>query len=240
MIYSGSGSGSGSCKKFRIHNTACKGNLQQQFLDWRYSQLCWYFFDPALWTFAPLPYCLDQLSPFPVWISIRYIYTYTVCWGGVGGVWGYVPQTDKHLSQSPFTGQFFRWWHFAMPSLRLSFYGLLLLYKKIHTAQNVWLEKRRFLAGRERCRLHSHSFIFKIKILKMQQFCCSIFQPLLVIFCQTSATNFFCHFIFFRHFWAFWPKFLPPCSNSIFRGGRCKYFGHIFHKWAEYKICGSI
>jgi hypothetical protein len=26
--------------------------------------------------------------------------------GGGGGVWGSVPQTEKHLLQSPFTGQF--------------------------------------------------------------------------------------------------------------------------------------
>jgi hypothetical protein len=31
------------------------------------------------------------------------VYTYTVCEGG--GVWGSGPQTDKHLPQSPFTGQ---------------------------------------------------------------------------------------------------------------------------------------
>jgi hypothetical protein len=36
-------------------------------------------------------------------------YTYTVCrgwWGG--GLWGSETQTDKHLPQSPFPGQFFR------------------------------------------------------------------------------------------------------------------------------------
>jgi hypothetical protein len=26
------------------------------------------------------------------------------------------PQTDKHLSQNPFAGHFFRWRHFALPS----------------------------------------------------------------------------------------------------------------------------
>ncbi len=34
------------------------------------------------------------------------VYTYTVCKGG-GGVWSSEPQTDKHLPQRPFTGQFF-------------------------------------------------------------------------------------------------------------------------------------
>ncbi len=36
-----------------------------------------------------------------------------------GGVWGSEPQTDNHLPQSPFTGQFFRWRHFALPSMSL-------------------------------------------------------------------------------------------------------------------------
>ncbi len=41
----------------------------------------------------------------------------TACKGvGGGGVWGSVPQTDKHLAQSPFTGKFF-----ALPSMSLSF-----------------------------------------------------------------------------------------------------------------------
>ncbi len=62
----------------------------------------------------------------------------------------------------------------------------------------------------------------------MQQFCSTIFLPLLVIFSQTSATSFSCHFIFFRHFCAFRQKFLPPCSNGILWRGRCKNFGNIF------------
>jgi hypothetical protein len=30
-----------------------------------------------------------------------------------------VKNSDKHLPQSPFTGQFFRWWHFALVSIKL-------------------------------------------------------------------------------------------------------------------------
>ncbi len=41
-----------------------------------------------------------------LWISTITVYTYTVC---EGTVWGSGPQTDKHLPQSPFTGQLFRW-----------------------------------------------------------------------------------------------------------------------------------
>jgi hypothetical protein len=33
------------------------------------------------------------------------LYTYSVC---KGGVWGSGPQTEKHLPQSPFTGEFFQ------------------------------------------------------------------------------------------------------------------------------------
>ncbi len=44
-----------------------------EYIDWRYSQSCWYF-RPALWTIAPLTLFLVSSSPppspFPVWISI--------------------------------------------------------------------------------------------------------------------------------------------------------------------------
>jgi hypothetical protein len=39
-----------------------------------------------------------------------------------GGVWGSWPQTDKNLSQSPFTGKFFRWRHFSLLLRVLSFF----------------------------------------------------------------------------------------------------------------------
>ncbi len=42
---------------------------------------------------------------------------YTVCKGG--GILGSGPQTDKHLAQSPFIGQFFRLRHFPLPSMSL-------------------------------------------------------------------------------------------------------------------------
>ncbi len=52
---------------------------------------------PSLWFISPpspLP-CVNQYT----------VYTYPVC---KGGLWGSVPQTDKHLPQSPCTGHFFR------------------------------------------------------------------------------------------------------------------------------------
>jgi hypothetical protein len=50
----------------------------------------------------------DLLSPLPsLWFNFpprankSTVYTYTVCKGAGGGVLGSVPQTDKHLPQSP-------------------------------------------------------------------------------------------------------------------------------------------
>jgi hypothetical protein len=52
-------------------------------------------------------------------LCINILYTRIVCVRG--GVWGSVPQTDKHLRQNPFICQFFRWRHFALPSMSLIF-----------------------------------------------------------------------------------------------------------------------
>ncbi len=64
-----------------------------EFIDWRYSQSCWYF-RPALWTVDSLTLSLVNFSPPPPPLPCvnKYIlYTRT--------------QTDKtHLPQSPFTG----------------------------------------------------------------------------------------------------------------------------------------
>ncbi len=58
-------------------------------------------------------------STLPLPLCEKYtVYTYTVC---KRGIWGSGPQTVKHLPQSPFTGQFFRWRHFALPSMSLIF-----------------------------------------------------------------------------------------------------------------------
>ncbi len=64
-------------------------------------------FEPALWVVGPLTLSLVQLSPPPPlhYVKKYTVYTYTVCKGR--GIWVSGPQTDKHLPQSPFTGQFF-------------------------------------------------------------------------------------------------------------------------------------
>jgi hypothetical protein len=83
-----------------------------KFIDWRYSQPCWYF-RPLLRTSAPLTFSMVHLhpppSPFPCVNKYRptEVCVHTVCNGGGGGDRG--PQTDKHLpSPSTFTSQFLR------------------------------------------------------------------------------------------------------------------------------------
>ncbi len=126
------------------------GICLSEFIDWRYSQSCWYFWPSFVnccssnifsgSTLLPSPFtCVNKYtivaggSPgrnLPTWILINLrisvysqppscslfshdikrarLYTHTVYtvrkWGEV---WVSGPQTDKHLLQSPFTGQFF-------------------------------------------------------------------------------------------------------------------------------------
>ncbi len=58
-----------------------------EFIDWRYSQSCWYF-RTLLWTSAPLTFSLvhlPPLPPFPVWISTQgYVFIQCVTRGGEG------------------------------------------------------------------------------------------------------------------------------------------------------------
>ncbi len=72
-----------------------------QFMDWRYSQSCWYF-RPLLWTSAPLTFSLVHLPShlFPQG------YVFIQCITGWEG--DRRPQTDKHLPSISFSGQFLR------------------------------------------------------------------------------------------------------------------------------------
>jgi hypothetical protein len=99
-----------------LKKITCKGTLRQVFSRIytmeSVSQSLWTgghigIFDPATRTVAPHPFSLVQLPPAPpfhVSISILSTYTYSVC---KMGVWGSGPQADRHLPQSPFTGNFF-------------------------------------------------------------------------------------------------------------------------------------
>ncbi len=51
-----------------------------EFIDWRYSQSCWYFW-PLLWSSAPLSFSLVDLPPPPPCVNS----IYTVCNRGEGG-----------------------------------------------------------------------------------------------------------------------------------------------------------
>jgi hypothetical protein len=106
-------------KKIDLQKNFASGVLSEfKFIDWRYSQSCWYFLPSFLNCCPSRLLSGSTLAPPPSqWIST--VYSVTVCKGG--GVWGSGPQTDNHLPQSPFTGQFFTWRHFALPSMSLIF-----------------------------------------------------------------------------------------------------------------------
>jgi hypothetical protein len=95
------------------------GRCLSEIIDWR----CWYvgIFDQALWTVAPLPFSLVQLSP----SSLSFVNKYCILYAHIlcvrGGVWGSGPQTEKQPPQSPLADQFFRRRHFAMFPISLIF-----------------------------------------------------------------------------------------------------------------------
>jgi hypothetical protein len=64
-------------------------------------------FDPALWAVASQTFSLVPPPPPPSLCEDCILYTRIQCIRGGGVVWGSGPQTDKHLSQSNFTGNFF-------------------------------------------------------------------------------------------------------------------------------------
>ncbi len=100
----------------------CKGTLRQVLIRvYRLeieSVMLVFIFTTQLGELLLSPLSLVQLSPLPPFpVRITKLSTRIQC---VRGVWGSGPQTDKHLPQSPFTGQFFIWRHFASPSMSLS------------------------------------------------------------------------------------------------------------------------
>ncbi len=74
-------------------------------LEIAYMQSCRYF--RPNFVISTLPFFLVQLSPPLPCVNKYTVYTYTVQCVKGGRLWGSRPQTDKHLPQSPFTGQFF-------------------------------------------------------------------------------------------------------------------------------------
>ncbi len=111
-----------SLKKNR-HVKWLSGRFLTEFIDWRYSQSCWYF-PPSFvnccpsnlsGSLSPLT-CLNKYTLY----TILHIYCTVQCEGGGYGILG-LARTDNHLPQSPCTGQLFRWRHFALSSVSLIF-----------------------------------------------------------------------------------------------------------------------
>jgi hypothetical protein len=120
------------------HGLTCKGTLRQVFIRvyrLRYSQSCWYF-RPSFVSYCPSNHLsLFHLPPpfsvskYRQWVDGRG----WGCWVVLETIFCRFwpdseptklldhPQTDKHLPQSPFTGKFFRWRHFALFSISLIF-----------------------------------------------------------------------------------------------------------------------
>ncbi len=96
------------------------GRCLSKFIDWRYSQSCWYF-RPSLWTVAPLTFSLVQLSPplLPLLCVNKYtVCTYTVCKGGGYGVLR--PREINNCRKVPIHVKIiFRLRHFALSSMSL-------------------------------------------------------------------------------------------------------------------------
>jgi|688.fasta_scaffold343733_1 hypothetical protein len=76
---------------------------------------------------------LCELLPlFPsLWFTLptSCVKKYTVLYARIqrvkGGIWDSRPQTDKHLPQSPFTGQVFQMTIFSLPSMSLIYLRLV-------------------------------------------------------------------------------------------------------------------
>jgi hypothetical protein len=76
------------CRHQKMTYKGTCGMCLPKFIDWRYSQSCWYFY-PALWTVAPPTFSLVQLPPPPfplscVKVHVQHIQT-VYGWRGWGG-----------------------------------------------------------------------------------------------------------------------------------------------------------
>jgi hypothetical protein len=115
----------GKCRHLKIFwpEKGLCGRCLSEFIDWRCSQSCWYF-RPELWTVALLTFSLVQLHPpahFPVWISILYTRIHCVRGGGYGALGFRQVNTCCKVSLQI---NFFRWRHFALPSMSIIFLRL--------------------------------------------------------------------------------------------------------------------
>ncbi len=97
-----------------LKKSTCKGTLRKMFIKVHGLIRCWYF-RPSFVNCCPSNLLSGSTVPPPLSCMNKYtVYTYTVCKGGGRGS---RPQTDNHLPQSPFTGQFFWWRHLWVDSI---------------------------------------------------------------------------------------------------------------------------
>ena len=89
-----------------------------------------YFLDPALWSVAPLPFSLVQLSPPfpPPCVNKCTLYTYIVCIQGGYGVLGL--RQINTCRKVPLQGNYLRRRHFALPSMSLIFLWVNVMVQK--------------------------------------------------------------------------------------------------------------
>ncbi len=99
------------------------GRCLSELIDRRYSQSCWYFW-PSFVNCCPSNLLSGSTIPPPFLCVNKYtVHTYKVFKGGEE-VWGSGPHTDNSCRKVPLHVNFFRWRHFALPSMwGLSFYG---------------------------------------------------------------------------------------------------------------------
>ncbi len=94
-------------------------------IDWRCRQSSWYF-RPSFVNCCPCNFLSGStFPPTPLPCVNKYtvcIHVYSFVRGG--GSMGFWASEDKQLPQSPFTGQFFGWRHFALSSMSLIFLRL--------------------------------------------------------------------------------------------------------------------
>jgi hypothetical protein len=131
------------------------GRCSSEFTDWRYSKSFWYF-RPSFVNCCPsnLLSC-STLPPLPLRCVTKYtVYTYTVCGSGYGVL--DLRQID-HCRKIPLQVNFFRWRHFALPSMSLIFLRVQLKGMYLLTRGTIaHFKKNLFGLIRQMCKFMSH------------------------------------------------------------------------------------
>ncbi len=106
--------------KCRHLNSWLCGRCLAEFIEWRYSQSCWYFRPSFVnccpsnllsgWTLPPSPPCVNNYS---------ILYTTIQCVRGVDGYGVLCLRQINTCRKVPLQVNFFRWRHFALPSMSL-------------------------------------------------------------------------------------------------------------------------